>query len=158
MSRSGGPRARCLRRSCLICVKVAKPQGWGRTWKRRENHKTLHNDKLPRSGFVQLLSILPPAWRDISASTQTCKPNNLQQYPSLTRILSRLFFSRCPASAAVYPDISPQYISIIILIGISRYQPAASGDSFPAGVGGQVLIYHFCLTKRMKGACQRRGN
>jgi len=35
-----------------MCVPVAKPQGWGRQMGEEGKSQDVHNDKLPRSGFV----------------------------------------------------------------------------------------------------------
>jgi len=46
---------------CASC----QASGLGQAWEKKENHKTLHNDKLPRSGFV-----VRPRW----CFTSTCGP------------------------------------------------------------------------------------
>ena len=95
----------------------------------KENHQLLRYDEPPRSGFVQLLSLLPPNRRYIPILKLPTNRENCPQYPLIMLILSSLSFPAKAASLAVYLDISPQDIQISFTRGISRYQPAACDDS-----------------------------
>ena len=59
--------------------------GLGQAWEKKENHKTLHNDKLPRSGFVQLPRIRPLVRQYILPRGCFRKQQNHKQYTLLSR-------------------------------------------------------------------------
>jgi len=67
--------------------------GLGQAWEKKENHKTVHNDKLPRSGFVQLLSILISivlAYCQHSTATDLSIPTAiLLRFPHLSKEILR---------------------------------------------------------------------
>jgi hypothetical protein len=77
----------------------------------KENHRLLRYDEPPRSGFVQLLSILPFSRRYIPILKFPYHPQNCPQYLLVPFILSSVSSLAKAASLAVYPDTSPRYIS-----------------------------------------------
>jgi len=96
---------------------------------------------------AQLVSLQPPNWRYTPILKFSIAQENLQQYPTVPLILSRLSFPAKAAILAVYPDISPRYISLCLTGGISGSQPAAPRDVFlPSGFSNQS-------TARLRAVC-----
>ena len=62
----------------------------------KENHRLLRYDEPPRSGFVQLVSLLPPNRQYIPILKFFSPQENLPQYPLVPRILSSFLFSQRP--------------------------------------------------------------
>jgi hypothetical protein len=77
----------------------------------KENHRLLRSDEPPRSGFVQLVSLLPPSCRYISILRLLTGRENALQYRLVPFTTASLSFPAKTADLAVYPDISPRYIS-----------------------------------------------